>query len=146
MLHSSSGRRIAWLLGAIVLGLTGALPLSAEELKVRTTLVDNLHGPVIWVVSFSPDGKTLASADVTGTIRVWDVDGSKITATLRESVRKLQAVAFSPDGKMLALGGSDKVILWDVASGKTAATLEVGSASALTFSVDTKLLAFGGAD
>jgi WD40 repeat protein/serine/threonine protein kinase len=57
-------------------------------------------------VTFSPDGKLLASTGTDRTLRVWD-------ASTGESVRRLpepgggNCVAYSPDGKFLVSGGGD---------------------------------------
>jgi WD40 repeat protein len=77
-------------------------------------------------VTFSVDGKTLASAG-DRTINLWDVASGKKTKTLQSGY--VRAVAFSPDDKMLASGvgegmGKQNVIkVWDVASGKHVKTL-----------------------
>src|SRR5579885_3069613 len=71
------------------------------------------EGPeVVWSVSFSPDGKTLASASVLGSVFLWDVKSGKRTAVLQrfnpmgreEDINSAWSVAFSPDGSLLAVG------------------------------------------
>jgi hypothetical protein len=56
----------AWPAGACLL-LLAATPLSARQPKLSRTLAAGL-GPVH--VAFSPDGKTLASGDCDGTIKL----------------------------------------------------------------------------
>ena len=72
-------------------------------------------------LAFSPDGRSLASADDSGLVRVWDAQTGKPRVEL--SSENGPAVAFSPDGKALATAGafggmSPRVRLWDVATGE----------------------------
>jgi WD40 repeat protein len=71
----------------------------------------------VLALAYSPDGSTLASADVRNAFRLWDVATGKNTLTLEEQTMCIGAVAFSPDGKILASGGWDTIVLWDVAAG-----------------------------
>jgi WD40 repeat protein len=108
----------------------------------------------VWSVAFSPDGKTLASADVYGNVLLWDVQGGKRSATLQafnpegrgESINGAFSVAFSPDGKTLAAGTVHGIKLWDVQSGKQVGGLNRPSATvwAVAFSPDGKTVATAG--
>jgi WD40 repeat protein len=68
-------------------------------------------------VTFSPDGKYLATVGHTGIARIWDVtSGGEISSFKGPSAN---AVAFHPKGKYVASGGTDgQVRLWDPATGQ----------------------------
>lgn len=69
-------------------------------------------------VTFSPDGKRLATAGSDKVVRVWDVEAGKELAALPNPDR-VAVVAFSADGKSLAAGCSDgSVRIWAVPSAK----------------------------
>ena len=93
----------------------------------------------VYCVAFSPDGSSLASGNVDGTVKLWDVATQTRTATLTHSDTDLYnppatvggtrswsiySVAFSPDSSILASGNGDGTIgLWDVATQQGTATL-----------------------
>jgi WD40 repeat protein len=89
----------------------------ATRRKLRQ-LQANKHS--VHAVAFSPDGQTLASAEVK-IIHLWDVATGKEVRRIEKSGWSTSHLVFSPDGKTLAstAPGYETVIrLWDVATGK----------------------------
>src|SRR5262249_8274943 len=103
-------------------------------------------------LTFSPDGKRLATINWDGRTLIWDL----LTGQSR-MIRKEQqypqgfagiaaAVGFSPDGQRLASYNwtePNRVVIYDVASGETLFTLDghKGAVWGLAFSPDGKMLA-----
>ncbi len=92
-------------------------------------------------LSFSPDGKWIASADGDGFVRVYDVNTGLIRSATKDLLLEPMAVVFSPDGKWVLAGGIDKTIsIIDPASGKVSRALpkQPGLVSSLDLSADGK--------
>ncbi|MBD2213644.1 WD40 repeat domain-containing protein [Nostoc linckia FACHB-104] len=137
-LNNSLRRLIENITGFVV---TALLP---QELK---TLLG--HDNSVLSVSFSPDGKTLASGSADNTIKLWNLDTGKGIRTLNGHSDYVYSVSFSPDGKTLASGSRDKTIkLWNLETGKEIRTLNGHSDYVLSvsFSPDGKTLASGSDD
>ncbi|MBI1927644.1 hypothetical protein HYR99_25805 [Candidatus Poribacteria bacterium] len=137
----------------------GILLYDANNLLLVARLVDELQTGLlgaVWSISFSPDGRALASGGDNDIIRLWDVASRSLLATLQEhlptqlgDVRPVWSVSFSPDGRTLASGGWDKTIkLWDAATRSLLVTLQghTGSVSSISFSPDGRTLASGSWD
>jgi WD40 repeat protein/predicted Ser/Thr protein kinase len=101
------------------------------------------HGSWVHSVSFSPDGKFLASGGP-GNVKVLEVGSWREVATLRGHRVGVHSVSFSPDGQFLA-SGSHIVKVWRVGSWQEIATLRGhrGYVNSLAFSPDGKFLASG---
>ncbi|NEO31092.1 MAG: hypothetical protein F6K36_11800 [Symploca sp. SIO3C6] len=72
------------------------------------------HQGIVWDVSISPDGQTIASGSYDHTVRLWKTDGTLIEEVQAHEDRVL-GVTFSPDGQTLATASFDhSVKLWKV--------------------------------
>ncbi|HEX4707676.1 MAG TPA: WD40 repeat domain-containing protein, partial [Candidatus Udaeobacter sp.] len=107
-----------------------------------------VHKTAVTDVTFSRDGKLLATCDAT-TARVWDVASGESIAppmiqqepNIGSSMRdQLKSVAFSADGKLLGTANGDGTArIWDVSSGNEIVRLSLkGSADTASFSPDGK--------
>jgi WD40 repeat protein len=77
----------------------------------------------LWVVAWSPDGKSLASTGLDGLL-LWEAESGKRLHTLK-TPGTIQALAWSPDGHVLASGETmGTVRLWNPASGQPVDTLK----------------------
>lgn len=103
-----------------------------------------------WVsaISFSGDGRLIATAGADGRARVWDVETGRVIRIWSDD-KPARAVALSPDGQVAAVGGDDMIVrLYDIATGQVAAEFEghEGAINSLVFSPDDRFLASSATD
>lgn len=125
---------VCWLLAAAggVAGETAELVLQrGSEVEVQAAV-------------YSPDGRIVASAGESRTIRLWDRESGEVVRMLPGHAERVAGLAFSPDGKWLASSSTDgSVKVWDVREGKLAHhfTKHVGNwARRVAFSPDSRKL------
>ena len=102
-------------------------PLAAYRVRPVTRCTDTLpgHTEAILHVSYSPDGRHLASGGGDTTVRFWDVNTSTPKHTCAAHRDHVLGTAWSPDGKRFA--SADKrgvLILWDPQTGRALATIQ----------------------
>jgi WD40 repeat protein len=103
------------------------------------------HLGLVHSVTWSPDGRSLASGGEDTTVKVWDLSAKQNTVTLSGHTEAIRAVSWSPDGRLLASGSSDDTIrVWDTGSNQTKATLQhPNDVTSLAWSPDATRLASG---
>ena len=135
--------------------------LAAADAKGLVQLWDSLtglragelkgHEGEVRAMSFSPDGKWLATGGADGTLRQWDAFSGmpkRIDRAPHEG-SAIESLAYSRDGRWLASAGADgRVRLWDGLTGEPRGVLwkHQGGASSVAFSGTSDVVASVGAD
>jgi WD40 repeat protein len=102
-------------------------------------------GTLIHSVSFSPDGRTLATCGLRAG-RVWSLNPFRQRSAFSEK-RDVHALIWSPDSRTVATAGNAGTVnLWDPATGRLRLALDpgVGRVTALAFAPDGMTAAAGG--
>lgn len=106
------------------------------------------HGQQINSVTFSPDGRWLASGSADKTVKVWSTNGELIS-TFASHRLAVNAVAFAPLAPLIASASADATVhIWHLETAKLVRTLtgHVQAVRAIAFSPNGQLLASGGED
>lgn len=110
--------------------------------------IGRLAGHVRYVraLTFSPNGKLLASASQEGVIKVWDTESRRERWSI-EGGLSWDAFRFSPDGTLLA-AGTTSIQLYDAGSGQLRGKLQghQGAVGSLAFTPDGRQLISGSMD
>ncbi len=128
-------------LGALILFFLHFIPMS------HATEITGLNGSVT-ALAFSPDGKTLAAADGSYDLTLWEVSSGKLRAKLNGVGSSTNRVCWSPDGKIVYGTASNTWVAWDAATGKEKLRIEAKMArtvaGTIALSPDGKILAAAG--
>jgi WD40 repeat protein len=77
------------------------------------------HEETVRIITFSRDGKQIASGSADGVVKLWDAVTGSLQQTLEAHPMKITALAFLPDGKAILSGGYDgSVKRWDTTTGE----------------------------
>src|SRR5207247_6546594 len=93
-----------------------------------------------------PDGKLLASGDMDGVVKVWEVGSGRCLHTLHGSPQAIVALLFTPDSQtLLSSNAQDLVTVWEVQRGQCLKVIPgIGDTyllQSVTLSADGNLLA-----
>ncbi|AFZ01729.1 AAA-like domain-containing protein [Calothrix sp. PCC 6303] len=105
------------------------------------------HQKPVRTVSFSPDGRLIASGSDDRTIKLWQRDGRLIKTINHGS--SVNTITFSPDGQIIASGDEGgNIKLWRLNGTlvKIIKHTNNGSVSSISFSPDGKIIASGSND
>ena len=115
-------------------------PLTSEAEKalrtahIHQTAILQGHTAHVRFASFSPDGKTIASASSDYSIRIWNANSGEAITVLKGHNFTVQSVCFSTDGKQLVSASWDDTIrIWDIKTRKTIKTIQ-GHTNRITYS------------
>jgi WD40 repeat protein len=97
--------------------VTRPLPITAV---LSWSLETRRHRGAIWCHALSPDGRTLATGGLDGTVRLWDVESGRLLRALLGHNSYVSGLDWSPDGNTLASAGTYDITvrLWDTRSGR----------------------------
>ena len=111
----------------------------------REAFVFRGHSDLVTNLTFSPNGRRLASTSLDQTVRVWDARpldetmGRELLSLPADSRAVFRGIVFSPDGNRLASGGADNTVrIWEVGTWKDLHTLSghTDDVAGVAFSAD----------
>lgn len=126
-------------------------PPPAQHTKVNNTnaLIFTGHLASVNAVTWSPDGKLIASASDDTFVQVFDASSGQRKLIYTGHTEEVAAVAWSPDGKFIASGGQDGTAqVWNATSKAQALVYRqhADRVNGLSWSSDSRLIASGSED
>lgn len=115
---------------------------SSKTIRPQDTLEGRMG--VVRTLTFSPNGKMLASGGSDRIIHLWEVETGNALFTLTGHSGYITAMAFSPNGKRLVSASYLVIYLWNVETGQLLTKSQpMSTAKILQFSPDGKIVVSG---
>ena len=121
------------------------LALQRAVYKVRERNRLEGHNDAVRSVTFSPNGKIIATASEDNTVRLWNINGKEIRRFI-DNNQRFRNVKFSPDNKIIAaISANNTIKIWQI-NGEKLITLkgqdnQDNFMNSLCFIPDSKILA-----
>jgi WD40 repeat protein len=103
----------------------GGAPTEDGEVKIFDSTgkpvveLKGAHSDTVFGVSFSPDGKLLATAAADKFVKVFEIPSGKFVKSFEGHTHHVLDVGWTPDGKKLASAGADNFVkVWDYEKGE----------------------------
>jgi WD40 repeat protein len=123
---------------------------SASSEAIELPMTFSGHSGAVTSVTYSPDGRHIASKSDDNTIKIWDAqNGKEIRTFTLHRYRITSSASYSPDSRHIVAGAEDGIItIWDAANGKEIATLEGhrGEVYSVAYSPDRRRIVSGSKD
>ncbi len=92
--------------------------------RVQSAPIKNIpftdHTHAVQTLSWSPDGRYIASAGHDTTVRVWEAATGQTIYVYHGHAEEIWSVMWSPDGRSLASAGADEIVhVWEPTTGRT---------------------------
>jgi WD40 repeat protein len=125
--------------------VTGALSLDHSYGSKRDTFDLSDHASPVRAVAFAPDGTGFVSADMAGSVYLWDLGRLARTVALTGHLGSVTDVAVSADSRRYAASGEDgTVLVWN--GSRTDLVGHTATVDCVTFSGDGRTIVTGSAD
>ncbi|MCG8652460.1 MAG: hypothetical protein MI861_21645 [Pirellulales bacterium] len=138
----SGGEFVAATADGLLLREAAVVSFQANHPNQLKTLYQ--HPAAVWCVDALADGSKVASVDYRGNLILFDTQSAQPTTHEKAFERWCQTMLISPDDKWIVAGNeAGKVMVWDIAAGKLAKSVELDghAVTGLALSPDQTLLA-----
>lgn len=114
------------------LAVGGGEPSRSGELRIYDPVDGRLirdlpetHSDTVFGISYSPNGKQIATCAADRFMKVSDVDTGKVVKTFEGHTHHVLSVSWQADGRVLATAGADKVVkIWNYQDGSQLKTIQ----------------------